>query len=216
MDSGREAGDQGQGIHLDADRAIPERFLQLDGDQAILGEGDVFLGDGRAKHVFEKVGSADIVLGAGMGVQRESSVLDAQRAHDLGAIGGRQDDGERFAAQLGTRGRQARDSGGGELGQGRLPLGEVIGEEAGFPFVVLDDAAADEVAQEPGADDLQQVRDGGVGDARQGVKHGLAVGASDENSIERDGCADSSEGSNGPSRVSETDGRGGRVQQSVV
>jgi hypothetical protein len=49
MDSGREAGDQGQGIHLDADRAIPERFLQLDGDQAILGEGDVFLGDGRAK-----------------------------------------------------------------------------------------------------------------------------------------------------------------------
>jgi hypothetical protein len=34
-------------------------------------------------------------------------------------------------------------------GQGRLPLGEVIGEEAGFPFVVLDDAAADKVAQEP-------------------------------------------------------------------
>jgi hypothetical protein len=83
--------------------------------------------------------------------QRESSVLDTQGAHDLGAIGGRQDDGDRFAAQLGAGGRQARDSGGGELGQGRLPLGEVIGEKSGFPFVVLDHAAADEVAQEAAA-----------------------------------------------------------------
>ncbi len=168
MDGGREAGDQGQGIHLDADRAITKGFFQLDGDQAIFGEGDVLGGDGRAKHVFEKVGPADIVLGAGagMGVQRESSVLDAQRTHDLRANRGRQDDGEGFAAQLGASRRQARDSGGGELGQGRLPLGEVVGEEAGFPFVVLNHAAAYEVAQEAGADDLEQVRDAGVEDAR--------------------------------------------------
>jgi len=47
MDRGREAGDQGQGIHFHRNRAIPEGFLQLDGDQAFLGEGDVLLGDRR-------------------------------------------------------------------------------------------------------------------------------------------------------------------------
>jgi hypothetical protein len=97
----------------------------LDGDQAILGEGDVLLGDGRAQHVAQQVASADVVLG----------------------------------------------------------------EEASLPLaVVLDDMAADQVAQEPGADDLQQVSDGDVGDARQGVEHGLAVsGTSHEDSIQHDG-----------------------------
>jgi hypothetical protein len=79
---------------------------------------------------------------------------------------------------------------------------QVVGEEAGLPFSVgvdgnpgrvpmpsrdatlpakpagsaraFDHAAPHQVAQKPGADDLEQVRDGGVGDARQGVEHGLA------------------------------------------
>jgi hypothetical protein len=61
-------------------------------------------------------------------------------------------------------------------------------EEASLPLaVVLDDMAADQVAQEPGADDLQQVSDGDVGDARQGVEHRLAVvGARHEDSIQHD------------------------------
>lgn len=52
--------------------------------------------------------------------------------------------------------------------------------------VVLDHAVADEVAQKPGSDDLEQVRDGDVRDARQGVEHRLPVGTSDKNSIQRD------------------------------
>jgi hypothetical protein len=53
----------------------------------------------------------------------------------------------------------------------------LVAEEAGLSLaVVLDHPAAHQVAQEPGADDLQQVRDGGVGDARQGMEHGLALG----------------------------------------
>jgi hypothetical protein len=51
MDRGREAGNQGQGIHFHRDGAIPEWFLELDGDQAFLGEGDVLLGDRRPQHV---------------------------------------------------------------------------------------------------------------------------------------------------------------------
>ena len=163
MDGGSEARNQGQGIHLDADGAIPKRFLQLDGDEPILGEGDVLGGDGRAKHVAKKVGSADIVLraGAGMGVQRESTVLDAQGTHDLGAMGNGQGDGEGFAAQLGTGRREASHSGGGELRERWFSLLQVVGEESGLPLaVVLDHMATDEVAQEPGADDLQQVRRG--------------------------------------------------------
>jgi len=39
--SERWPGDQGQGIHFHRDRAIPEGFLELDGDQPVLGEGDV-------------------------------------------------------------------------------------------------------------------------------------------------------------------------------
>ena len=64
MDRGREAGDQGQGIHFHGDRAIPEWSFQLDGDQAILGQGDVLLRDGRPEHVLEEVGSPEVVLGA--------------------------------------------------------------------------------------------------------------------------------------------------------
>jgi hypothetical protein len=67
MDRGREAGDQGQGIHFHRDRAIPEGFLWLDGDQAFLGEGDVLLGHLRPEHILEQVGSADIVFGADAG-----------------------------------------------------------------------------------------------------------------------------------------------------
>ena len=45
--------------------------------------------------------------------------------------------------------RQARDGGGGELGQGRLALGEVVGEKSGLTLaVVLNHLAADQVAQE--------------------------------------------------------------------
>jgi hypothetical protein len=100
------------------------------------------------------------------------------------------------------RDRQARDGGGGELGEGWFPLGEVIGEEAGLPLAVvvdgnpgrvpipsrdatlpakpagsarnLDQAAAEQVAQKPSADDLEQVRHGDIRDARQGVEHGIA------------------------------------------
>jgi hypothetical protein len=88
MDRGREAGNQGQGIHFHRDGAIPEWFLELDGDQAVVGEGDVLGGDRWPQHVTQQVVSAHLVLGAGtgMGVQRESTVLDAQGAHDLGAI----------------------------------------------------------------------------------------------------------------------------------
>jgi hypothetical protein len=80
----------------------------------------------------------------------------------------------------------ASDGGGGELGQGRLSLGEVVGEEAGLSLVVLDDVVADQVAQEPGADDLHQVRDSDVRDARQGVEHRLAAWTSDKDSIQSD------------------------------
>jgi hypothetical protein len=52
--------------------------------------------------------------------------------------------------------------------------------------VVLDDAATDEVAQKPGADDLEQVRHGDIRDARQSVEHWLAVGTSHEDSIQGD------------------------------
>ncbi len=184
---GRGQGGQGQGIHLDADHAIAEGFLQLDGDQHVLGEGDVLGGDGRAKHVAKKVGPAHVVLGAGAGrsMERESAVLDAQGPHGLGPIGSGQGDGEGLAAQLGAGGREARDGGGGELGQGWLALGEVVGEKSGLPLAVvvdgnpgrvpmpsrgatlparpagsarvLDDVAADEVAQEPAGRDGSSV-----------------------------------------------------------
>ena len=49
---------------------------------------------------------------------------------------------------------------------------QVVGEKSGLTLaVVLGHAVTDEVAQQPGADDLQEVRRGGVGDARQGVEH---------------------------------------------
>jgi hypothetical protein len=68
MHRGREAGDQGQGIHFHGDRAIPEWFLELDGDQAFLGENDVLGGDRWPQHVVEQVVSAHVVLGAGTGM----------------------------------------------------------------------------------------------------------------------------------------------------
>ena len=71
----REPRDQGQGIHLDRDRAIAKGLLQLHGYQAFVGHGDMLLGDGWPQHVLEKVRPADIVLGAGTRgcMERESS-----------------------------------------------------------------------------------------------------------------------------------------------
>jgi hypothetical protein len=104
MHRGREAREKGEGVHFDADRAIPEGFLQLDGDQPVVGEADVPLGDGGPEHVLEKVGSAHVVFcaDAGRSMERESTVLDAQGAH--------------------------------ELGKGRLSVLEVVGEKAGLPL----------------------------------------------------------------------------------
>jgi len=189
MHGGREARDQGQGIHLDADGTVAERFLELDGDQTVSSQGDVLLRDGGPQHVVEQVGPADIVLGpsTGSSVERESSILDAQRAHDLGAGCGGQDDGERFATQFGTSKRQPRDGGGRELGERRLSLGEVVGEKSGLALGLgvdgnpgrvpipsrdatlpakpagsarnFDHVAANQVSQQPGADDREQIRD---------------------------------------------------------
>ena len=115
------------------------------------------------------------------GLRRSSGPAATGAAKPRGAGAGR-------AGPRSRRDRQARDSGGGELGEGRLSFGEVVGEEAGLPLVVLDDVVAHQVAQEPGADDLQQVRDGNVGDARQGVEHRFAIGGPrHEGSIQHDG-----------------------------
>ena len=49
--------------------------------------------------------------------------------------------------------------------------------------------AANEEPQQSGADDLQQIRDGDVGDARQAVEHKLAVasvGSGHEDSVQDD------------------------------
>jgi hypothetical protein len=103
-------------------------------------------------------------------MERESTVLEAQGTHDLGSSGSGQGDGEGFAAQPGAGGREARDSGGGELRERWFSLGEVVGEESGLPLaVVLDYMATDEVAHKPGADDLQQVRDGGSTHGSEGL-----------------------------------------------
>ena len=92
--------------------------------------------------------------------------------------------GAGVAGPRSRRDRKASDGGGGELSEGRLSFGEVIGEKSGLSLVLLDDVVADQVAQEPGADDLEQVRDSDIGDARQGVEHRLAVcGTSHEDSI---------------------------------
>jgi hypothetical protein len=94
-------------------------------------------------------------------VERKPSVLDAQRAHDLGAGCGGQNDGEWLSAHLRTRGRQARDGGSRQLGERRFPLAEVVGEKSGLALgVALDHAAANQVPQQPGPDDREQICDG--------------------------------------------------------
>ena len=50
MHRGCEARDQGQRIHFDRDGTVAERFLELDGDQTISGQGDVLLRDGGPQH----------------------------------------------------------------------------------------------------------------------------------------------------------------------
>ena len=64
------------------------------------------------------------------------------------------------------RDRKSSHSGSGELGESRFSFLEVVGEEASLSLVVLDDVVADQVAQQPGTDDLQEVGDGHVRDAR--------------------------------------------------
>jgi hypothetical protein len=124
-------------------------------------------------------------------MERKTSVLDAQRAHDLGAGCGGQDDGEWLSAQLGSGGREARDGGSRQLGERRFPLAEVVGEKSGLALAVaLDHAAANQVSQQPGANDREQVGDGDVRDARQSVEHGYAVAAggdSYEDTMQDDG-----------------------------
>jgi hypothetical protein len=71
VDRGRKPRYQGEGVPFDADGAISEWLIELDGDQALVGQGDVLLGDGRPEHVLEQVGSALVVLGADAGSRVE-------------------------------------------------------------------------------------------------------------------------------------------------
>ena len=140
----------------------------------------MLLRDRWSQHVLEEVLAAKLVLGTGSrgGVKRESPVIDAQWTDDLGTRAGRQGDLQRSSALLGTGGRQSRDRGRRQLRQRRLTFGEIVGQQHGVGIGVgLDDAAADEEAHHTGADDLEQVGDGRVRDARQGVEHRLAVAA---------------------------------------
>ena len=193
MHRGCQPRDERQRVHLDRDGAIPERTFQFHRDQAVGRQRDVLLGDGRSQHVLEQLFAAKIVLGAGSrgGVKRESGVIDAQGTDDLGTRPGGQSDLQRFSAQLGPRRRQSRNRGRGQLRQRRITLGEIVGKQHGVGIGVgLDDAAADEEPHHTGADDLEQIRDGRVRDAGQGVEHGLAVaavGAGHEHSIQKHG-----------------------------
>ena len=106
---------------------------------------------------------------------------------------------QRFSAQLGPRRRQSRNRGRGQLRQRWITLGEIVRKQHGVRVgVSVDDAKTDEKSHHAGADDLQQIRDGCVRDAGQGVEHGLAIaaaavatvaaiGASHEDSIQKHG-----------------------------
>jgi hypothetical protein len=125
----------------------------------------VLLRDGGPQHVPEQVRAAGVVIGTGAagGVQGKSRILDAQAADDPGSGPRGQGDHERLAAALGTGGEPVGEQAGGGIG---VRLG-----------VRTDDAAADEEPHQPGPDDGQQIRDGGVRDAGQGMERGLAAGA---------------------------------------
>jgi hypothetical protein len=116
---------------------------------------------------------AQIVLGPGArgGVKRESCVIDAQWADDLGTRPDGQSELQPFSAQFGPRWRQTRNRCRDQLRQCRVTLGEIVRKQPGVGVGIgLDDATADEESHHTGADDLKQIRDGRVRDAGQGVE----------------------------------------------
>ena len=119
-------------------------------------------------------------------MQGESELGDREGSCHFDAGVATQHHGFGAATQFGAGGRQAGDGGGGQLGQGRLALGESVVEH-GQLGAGLDDASADEVSEHAGAHHLQEVADFVGRKAWQGVEDGLAIGHGRENSIDEDG-----------------------------
>jgi hypothetical protein len=101
-------------------------------------------------------------------VQGEAELGDGQRRVDDDAGTAGQGDVHGTPAALGPCGREARDGGVGELGEGGLAVREV--------GVGLDDTETEEDAAEADPDDLEEVGDVGGRQARQGEKDGGRVG----------------------------------------
>jgi len=88
-------------------------------------------------------------------VQREAQARGHQRCRHLDVLGASQVDGQSALSALGARGRQTGDGCGCQLREGGLTLGHVVGED-GEALVFVDDSAADQESQHPGADDGEQ------------------------------------------------------------
>jgi len=149
MDRGREAGDQGKRIHFHGDRTVPERPLQLDGDEPLLGQGDVLGGNGRSEHVLEEVGSPEVVLGAGagMGSPRPANTwmheIEARTASHRAGRAARSALPSSATARLGAYGSRAKPAG----FAGRAASREGLGTLRGFPSRVDGSAAMDGICR---------------------------------------------------------------------
>ncbi len=87
---------------------------------------EALLSDGRPQHVAgEGFATGEVVgRGGGGGVKGEAGFGGSERSGDLNSP--RAPEGQRRPlASLGPGGREARDAGGGELGQGRLSVGQL-------------------------------------------------------------------------------------------
>ena len=110
---GREACQQGQGLHFYRGGTVAERFLQEQAHVAVGGDLQSLVGHGRTKYIFDQRLAAAGVLGPGDGgrVKPESGVVDAQGGLDgwlgMAAMTPKRD--QRGLAASGSRGRQAVD-----------------------------------------------------------------------------------------------------------